>query len=124
MRPVAAPPAREAPCSTRTSTASSGEAGPEALRLAVDELAEARGALQGELVRHGAGHAGGLGALLLVVDEDAGDGEVGRAHEGDELLELGVGLAGEPGDERRADRGAGQDGADALEQGQMCGAVP
>ena len=65
-----------------------------------------RGALEGERGGHGAGHAGRGRALLLVVDEDAGDGQAGVAHEADELLELGVGLAGEPGDERGADRGA------------------
>ena len=100
-----------------------GEARPEALGLAVDDLAEARGALEGERGGHRAGHAGRGRALLFVVDEDAGDGEAGVAHEADELLELGVGLAGEPGDEGGADRGARQDGADAVQQGQVGGAV-
>src|SRR5207244_2283567 len=54
-------------------------------------------------------------ALLVRIGEDTHVVEAGHLHEVEELLEIGIGLAGEADDEGGADGHAGNAAADALD---------
>src|SRR5450756_2073233 len=89
----------------------------------VDRLAELGGALEGERRRGLPGQRRSRSTLLGVVGEHAGGGEPGLAHEGEELVELLVGLAGKPGDEGPAHGGAWERDAYAREKVEISGGV-
>ena len=97
------------PRSTSTSSGRPASACPEAGGHVVDRLAELGGALEGERCRRPGRRcvAAGVPSWASNANTPAAASPA-SAHEGEELVELVVGLAGEAGDERRAHGDSGQ----------------